>query len=220
VARKIAWSHEEKAPFNGGVLATAGGLVFAGNLERQLNAFDAKTGKKLWSFDAQTGIMAPPITYRLDGEQYVAVMAGWGGGWPLTGGVMALKAGNATGTNRLLVFKLGGTAKLPSFAQKAQLPFPKLASAPAAPGTIAAGDKLYGRFCLRCHGSGAVSAGAYPDLRRSNLIDDLQHYHMATGGALATEGMPDFSGMMSRTEEEAIRAYLIHRSREDAKECR
>jgi len=216
VAQRPKWTVAQAAPFNGGVLATAGGLVFAGNTARRLAAYDDETGRMLWSFDARTGIMAPPITYRLDGVQYVAVMAGWGGGWPLTGGVMALQAGKSVGPNRLLVFKLDGAATLP-----ADPPAPELRAAPIVKSmpsdrtAIAQGDRLYGRFCLRCHGSAAVSAGPYPDLRMSPVVMTDAFRQVVLGGALAAQGMPTFATMLSDTDLRAIRAYLAKRSYED-----
>ncbi|MCW2369039.1 PQQ-dependent dehydrogenase, methanol/ethanol family [Sphingobium sp. B11D3D] len=214
IARKPRWTSEEAAPFNGGVLATAGGLVFAGNAQGRLVAYDDESGKRLWSFEAQTGIVAPPISYRLDGVQYIAVMAGWGGGWPLTGGVMALKAGKTIGPNRLLVFKLDGAAKLPAFTPAEPLPFPDVVDK-GTPAQIAQGDGLFGRFCLRCHGSGAVSAGAYPDLRRTGLLGTKGFSQVVLGGALAEMGMPSFAGHLTPAQVDAIDAYLVRRSLED-----
>jgi alcohol dehydrogenase (cytochrome c)/quinohemoprotein ethanol dehydrogenase len=215
VMQRARWKVAQAAPFNGGVLTTGGGLVFAGNTARKLAAYDDMTGRQLWSFDAQTGIMAPPITYRLDGAQYIAVMAGWGGGWPLTGGVMALQAGKAIGPNRLLVFKLGGAARLPAFTPLPAIEEPIVRAMPADAGAIARGDLLYGRFCLRCHGSGAVSAGAYPDLRSSKLVMSDALRQIVLDGALVGQGMPRFAGMLSANDLIAIRTYLAKRSFED-----
>lgn len=215
LTQRARWKVAQIAPFNGGVLATGGGLVFAGNTARELVAYDDDTGRRLWSFDAQTGIMAPPITYSLDGIQYVAVMAGWGGGWPLTGGVMALQAGKSIGPNRLLVFKLGGTARLPVLAPSTAAATPIAQAMPRDNAAAAKGDKLYGRFCLRCHGSGAVSAGAYPDLRASPTVTDEAFRQIVLNGALALQGMPSFDGKLSDADLAAIRQYLAKRSFED-----
>lgn len=215
VRQEARWRVDEVAPFNGGVLATGGGLVFAGNTARELVAYDEATGRKLWSFDAQTGIMAPPITYAIDGVQYIAVMAGWGGGWPLTGGVMALQAGRSIGPNRLLMFRLEGTARLPPFTPPDVPRQSIVTSMPADTAAIARGDLLYGRFCLRCHGSGAVSAGPYPDLRVSRIVMDEAFHRIVLDGALAAQGMPGFTGQMTRDEVDDVRAYLARRSYED-----
>ncbi len=115
VARRSAGACPTRGLWNGGLLATAGGLLFQGNAEGNLVAYAAKDGKELWSFFGQTGIIAPPITYGIGGEQYVAVLAGWGGVWPLSPGRRARPGQDRPLPNisRLLVFKLGGTAKLP-----------------------------------------------------------------------------------------------------------
>src|SRR5262245_9935269 len=100
IARKPRWTVEYGAYWNGGTLATAGNLVFQGTAEGDFIAYNAVTGERLWSAYAGTGIVAPPITYAIDGKQYVSVMAGWGGAFP--------KKFRSYG--RLLTFALGGTA--------------------------------------------------------------------------------------------------------------
>ncbi len=87
---KVAWEHKEKLPLWAGVLATKGGLVFTGTGDGYLKAFDADSGKVLWQFQTGSGIIAPPITWEMDGEQYVGVTSGYGGAVPLWGGDMAV----------------------------------------------------------------------------------------------------------------------------------
>lgn len=215
VAQQERWRVHQRAPFNGGVLATGGGLVFAGTADRQLVAYDDETGEVLWQFNAQTGIVAPPITYQIDGVQYVAVMAGAGGGWPLLGGPMALKAGNANGPNRLLVFALDGKQELPAYEAPERSGKPIVDTMPTDTAAIARGDALYGRFCLRCHGTSAVSASALPDLRMSPMIMNDALFIVLFDGALAERGMPSFEGKLSRQQAEDIRAYIARRSFED-----
>ena len=82
---KGAWKHDTEQPLMGGVLATAGNLVFTGTPEGFLKAFDAKSGKELWSFQTGSGIVAPPITWTEGGDQYVSVVSGWRGAVPLWG---------------------------------------------------------------------------------------------------------------------------------------
>ena len=101
------------SPWNGGVLASAGGLVFQGNSKQEFAAYDAGRGTELWSTKVQTGVIAAPITYSIKGEQYVAVLAGWGGVWVLAPGILSEVGGPVRNISRLLVFKLGGTARLP-----------------------------------------------------------------------------------------------------------
>jgi len=86
---KTVWEYKNKAPLWGGVLTTAGGLVFTGTPEGYLKAFDAKTGEELWSFQTGSGVVGSPITWEQDGEQWVSVVSGWGGAVPLWGGEVA-----------------------------------------------------------------------------------------------------------------------------------
>lgn len=103
---KIVWEYKNNAPLWGGVLATGGGLVFTGTPEGYLKAFDAKTGKELWKFQTGSGVVGCPITWEMDGEQYVAVPSGWGGAVPLWGGDVAKKVKYLNQGGSLWVFKL------------------------------------------------------------------------------------------------------------------
>ncbi|URW76344.1 methanol/ethanol family PQQ-dependent dehydrogenase [Sphingomonas donggukensis] len=103
---KIAWEYKNKAPLWGGVLVTAGNLVFTGTPEGYLKAFDAKTGKELWKFNTGSGVVGSPVTWSDGGEQYVAVMSGWGGAVPLWGGEVAKAVQHINQGGALWVFKL------------------------------------------------------------------------------------------------------------------
>ena len=103
---KIAWEYKNKAPLWGGVLTTAGNLVFTGTPEGYLKAFDAKTGQELWKFNTGSGVVGSPVTWEQDGEQYVAVMSGWGGAVPLWGGEVAKAVQHINQGGALWVFKL------------------------------------------------------------------------------------------------------------------
>ncbi|AUW60628.1 PQQ-dependent dehydrogenase, methanol/ethanol family (plasmid) [Sphingobium sp. SCG-1] len=103
---KIVWEYKNKAPLWGGVLTTAGNLVFTGTPEGYLKAFDAKTGKELWKFNTGSGVVGSPITWDQDGEQYIAVMSGWGGAVPLWGGEVAKAVQHINQGGALWVFKL------------------------------------------------------------------------------------------------------------------
>lgn len=103
---KIVWEYKNKAPLWGGVLSTAGNLVFTGTPEGFLKAFDAKTGKELWKFQTGSGVVGSPVTWEQDGEQYVAVMSGWGGAVPLWGGEVAKSFSGINQGGSLWVFKL------------------------------------------------------------------------------------------------------------------
>lgn len=103
---RIVWEARNNAPLWGGVMATKGGLVFYGTPEGFLKAVDARSGKELWSFQTGSGVVAPPITWEQDGEQYIAVMSGWGGAVPLWGGDVAKRVNYLNQGGSLWVFKL------------------------------------------------------------------------------------------------------------------
>jgi alcohol dehydrogenase (cytochrome c)/quinohemoprotein ethanol dehydrogenase len=190
--------------------------VFQGTTGSEFNAYDAGSGKKLWSFAAQTGVVAPPVTYTVDGEQYVAVLAGWGGAYALSvdGALIADKA-PVRNISRLLVFKLGGKAKLPPEPELAALPLDPPPSK-ASPEMIAVGQAKYGRYCAVCHAPGAVGSTVLPDLRRAGSLESAQAWSaVVADGLLKDNGMASFKGSLSKDEIEAIRAYVIHRANED-----
>jgi len=215
VAQKERWRVNFKGPWNGGVLATGGGLVFQGNAAQEFAAYDATSGAKLWSTGVQTGIIAAPVTYSIKGEQYVAVLAGWGGIWALAPGILSQVAGPIRNVSRLLVFKLNGSAQLPP-----EQPVPlRPLDPPAASGTpeqIAEGARQYGRFCGVCHGDAAYGGGLLPDLRRSALLADSTAWSSVVhDGALRTRGMVSFAPVLSTAQVEAIRHFIIKRANED-----
>lgn len=219
VAQKERWRVTLGGPWNGGVLATAGGLVFQGNAMGNLVAYDSASGKNLWSFPAQTGVVAAPMTYSIDGEQYVAVLAGWGGAWAITAGVLSDMSGPVRNISRLLVFKLGGKARLPAMPAADDLPLdpPGLT---AAANVVQGGAQLYGRYCTVCHGDAAIQAsgrgGIIPDLRYSGTLASAENWKMIVhDGALKDNGMVSFASVMSAAEADSIRQYVIARANED-----
>ena len=216
IKQEARWEVEFPGPWNGGLLATDGGLVFQGNSSSEFAAYNAADGTKLWSFGAQTGIVAPPITYTVDGEQYVAVLAGWGGAYAITAdGHLVNSQGPVRNISRLLVFKLGGDNELPAEPELAELPLdppPSRASAE----TIALGKGKYARYCAVCHAPGAVGSTVLPDLRRSGTLGNRQAWQaVVQDGILKDNGMVSFAGSLSKEESEAIRAYVIQRANED-----
>jgi quinohemoprotein ethanol dehydrogenase len=215
VAQKERWRVQYKGPWNGGLLATGGGLVFQGNATGEFAAYDTTSGKKLWSFGAQTGVVAPAATYTIKGEQYVAVMAGWGGAFPITSGVLHNVSGPVRNISRLLVFKLGGAAKLPPAPSLAQSPLdPPLFKASVE--VASAGGALYGRYCGVCHGDAAYGSTVLPDLRRSGALGDAKSWAaIVHGGALKANGMASFANVMNEQQAETIRQYVIKRANED-----
>jgi quinohemoprotein ethanol dehydrogenase len=215
IANKEAWRAELGHPWNGGVVSTAGNLVFQGTAMGEFVAYRADTGERVWSAETQAGVLAAPISYEVDGEQYVAVEVGWGGAFGLAAGELALKSHLASNLPRMLVYKLGGNATLPALAVAAQ---PELNPPPetASSATVIAGKKLYHTFCSTCHGDSATGSGVLPDLRYSPVINDAKAMDVIVRqGALQSSGMISFKDEVSAQDLEAIRAYVIHRANED-----
>jgi quinohemoprotein ethanol dehydrogenase len=214
VARRAAWSVPLPVPWNGGTLATAGGLVFQGDAQGNLSAYAARSGARLWSLNLGAGIVAPPISYAVGGRQYVAVAVGWGGGLPQVAGALSTAARSA-GINRLVVLALDGRAPLPPVASSTARLAPPPAT--AAPEQVAAGKALYERRCYYCHGGAVISGGEVADLRYSALLGDAGAIAAVVhDGALATSGMPVFDGLRA-ADIDAIRAYVIARANADAR---
>ena len=210
----IAWDPIQQAPrwieplptmWNGGVLATAGGLAFQGNGSGDLVAYRAEDGARLWRYQAPTGIVAPPITYQIEGEQYLAVLAGWGGAVGLVLAQAEAKTGNE-GT--LLVFKLGGEAELSEKPILVSREF-SLQARTASERDLARGAALYNQHCMRCHGIGAVSQGLVPDLRYMNQSTHDIFEAIVYDGVLSEAGMIGFKDVLSKGEVAALHSYLI-----------
>ncbi len=215
VKQEERWSVPLGGPWNGGILATSGDLVFQGNRNGEFAAYDARDGSKLWSADAQTGVVAAPITYSIDGEQYVAIVAGWGGILPLLIGELAWVDGKPqVNRSRVLVYKLDGNAQLPEPYDVARTK----SIAPAnfgSPQQISQGANIYARYCSGCHGDTAVSGGVLPDLRYSFSLSDRDVWDaILVNGALTQSGMVAFGSELDEAEREALRSYITHRAHE------
>jgi len=210
VAQKVAWQVELPRHGNGGAMVTAADLVFEGTTRQTFAAFDALTGSLLWEYPTQSAPVAGAITYELDGEQYIAVNAGWGGG--------AAQIERGAGTElprapaRLLVFKLGGTLALP--------PLPEAAAAPPEPpplrateATVQAGAQLFAETCSVCHGSNAI--GGVKDLRHMTAETHGLFNDIVLHGIYVDKGMASFDDLLAPEQVDAIHAYLIARANED-----
>jgi quinohemoprotein ethanol dehydrogenase len=214
VRRKEVWRVSYPGPWNGGTLTTAGNLVAQGDASGGFNVYRADTGEKLWSTPAQSAIMAGPMTYEVNGEQYIAVMSGWGGAFPLLEGKEAARSGNLRNVSRMLAFKLGGSASLPPLEPREFVINPPADTANRA--SIAAGEGLFGRYCGVCHGENAVGGGVIPDLRASAFLNNDFWYEIVLNGAMKDNGMAPFKSVLDHQNAEAIRAYVIHRANEDS----
>ncbi|PLW66770.1 PQQ-dependent dehydrogenase, methanol/ethanol family [Pseudohalioglobus lutimaris] len=207
IKQSARWTSEVGPIAGGGVLSTAGNLLFQGSSSGTLQAMNASTGELLWGHDTQTMVMAAPISYAIDGEQYVAVAVGFGGGAAAEAGPIVHHR-DIPNLSRVLVYKLGAKAELPPVReQKRQLPKP----APVTAGAEAVdhGQVLYQRHCSYCHGDGMRTGGLTPDLRYSGqAVHDIWQ-DIVIGGVLKGRGMISFAPYLSEKDAEDVRQYVL-----------
>lgn len=204
-----AWRIAHNGVWNGGVLTTAGNLLVQGNAEGQFVIYRADDGSKLWEMPIHTGAVAGPISYSVNGEQYIAIAAGWAGSIPVIGGGMAPTHDTPS---RVLAFKLGGTATLP---QPVSQPLPDLPAATAATDTVMRGKALYAVHCRFCHGGDVISGGMTPDLRHMTRDTHEKFKQIVLLGARAAAGMAPFADVLNEPDVDAIHAYIIDRAIEE-----
>ncbi len=213
VAHKVIWEHKyANLMDHSGVLSTAGGVVMQGSLDGKLRVFNDETGEVIKEIDTGSPLIAAPMTYSVNGVQYVAILAGsGGGGWNFWApGNVALERGN---DNRILVFRLdGGATPIPP-ALAAVTPIPEPPAQPGTPADITAGGALFGRNCAACHGN--ADRAPVPDLRRSGFIREAAAFQtVVRGGALEKRGMPSWDDLLTEAEVEQIRAHLVSVARD------
>lgn len=212
VTQELAWKVVHNSPWNGGTLATAGNLVFQGTGDGHLVAWRADNGEQVWRADTRSGIIAAPMTYRVDGVQYVAIMAGWGGALALAGG-QAGKWGGTGVPGRILVYKLGGDAQLPP--REFSRPVPNPPPVQASEETIARGSQLYHRVCAVCHGAMVISGSNLPDLRYMSPETHEKFLAIVLGGLYRDQGMVSFANVLDLDEAQAIHAYINVRAHQE-----
>lgn len=207
VSQKAVWKVSEGAP-DGGTMSTPE-LVFQGTRTGYLKVYDARTGEKLTEIFTGTGIMAAPITYDVDGEQYVAVMAGYGGA-PTCCYPSDAVFHEYENVGRILAFKIGGgTTPLPPKRKPIATPAPPEMSIQKE--LVARGSILYGAYCRACHGGfGKNNFSLHPDLSKLSLAKHQTFADIVLGGILAQNGMASFSNSLSEEDVEAIHQYLVN----------
>jgi quinohemoprotein ethanol dehydrogenase len=212
VAQKIVWEHTTSAGirgYDGGVMSTAGNLVFQGRGSGELWVYAADSGKTLKVIKTGSHLMAAPMTYSVNGEQFVAIQAGYGGAaitvGPIPPSSAALKYQN---TNRIIAFKLGGGAVPPPPPRKEE-PFSKPPAETASQAQIDTGELKFVTECSRCHVLGPSST---PDLRKLNDGLHATFKDIVLKGVLAPSGMERFDDILNEQDVDAIHAYLINQS--------
>ena len=212
VKKKRAWKVHHSKPSNGGILSTAGDLVFQGTWDGTFAAYDAYNGKKLWQYKSDSAVLAGPMTYELDGEQYIAVAQGSGGTVMITVGDELMK--KKTNQNKLLVFKKG------RFNQTVSLASNELATIKALghkvnsdPAVIKQGESLYHNNCASCHGINALSNYVVPDLRYMSEQTHSDFASIVIGGTRTHKGMIGFYETLGLDDVDAIHAYLANKQK-------
>ncbi|MFM1885371.1 MAG: hypothetical protein RL026_528 [Pseudomonadota bacterium] len=204
VARREVWRSELRGSIASGVLSTAGGLVFQGAHKGEFSAYDARDGRKLWSTDPQTGVVAGAVSYAVDGRQYVAVLAGYG-----------TRDYYTPNRSRLLVYTLDGKAKLPPAGE---MPPARVLDPPPPFGTPAQrerGGQLYAQQCVMCHETQFGNRGLFPALNVSPMLKaEAAFRSVVIDGVLEPRGMVSFRERLSAEDAEAIRAFLVQRANE------
>jgi len=210
VLQQQVWEIPTDGAWDAGTLTTASNLLFQGKANGHLRAFNALTGEQLWDENLGLGISAPPITYSVNGKQYLAILVGWGGAMSALGGQEMADYGWAYGeqTRRLLAFSLDGTRAVP------------LSTPPRVPTPLATSDFIvdvataesgaldYESICSFCHGGAAIAAGMAPDLRASSVILSAGAFEQVVrGGTLKSRGMPPFTDF-SDADLNSIRHYI------------
>lgn len=217
--RLLAWDPQtqterwrvEHGDLGGGTLATAGNLVFQGLANGKFSAYAADSGEQLWEFAAGTTLMAGPVTYAVEDEQYVAVLAGRGGGAGLVGGPTGKRWQKIINENRVLVFKLNGSEQLPPPRERelvVSIP-DDLRAEFADQDRLSVGQKHYEQYCYMCHGIGAMSGGVIPDLRFASEQSYRDWPEIVIGGSHTERGMRSFAGALTTEDALAIRAYVL-----------
>ena len=194
--------------FHPGTMTTAGNLVFQGRVDGSLRAYAADTGKELWRSDLGLGLSAPPITYAVNGRQYVAILVGWGGAMAGLGGPLSAAHGWSYGVHKryLVAFALDGKAALPA-QPPPTFATPLKAEFTVNPAQAQAGAELFAR-CVTCHGPGAVAAGMAPDLRASFVATSTEQFtRVVRNGARAARGMPAYTDITDQ-ELTALQHYI------------
>ena len=210
---RIVWEQPGGDIWDGGVLSTGGDLVIRGDIAGQLNVYAADSGKLLKAIDSGTSMMAAPMTYEVNGVQYLSVMAGYGGGMlfkPFPPESAAYRFGNA---GRILTFKLDGGKVPKPDPVRSEAAFTDIAQPRGSAEQISHGAILYNRYCSRCH---VFGRGLLPDLRRMTPVTHSLFSEIVLHGAYEAKGMARWDDVLTQADVDAVHAYLIDQTRQAA----
>ncbi|MEL0454698.1 PQQ-dependent dehydrogenase, methanol/ethanol family [Flavobacteriaceae bacterium SZ-1-7] len=204
IKQKQVWSVKQDNIWNGGLLTTASNLVFQGTADGKLTAYNGINGQLLWEANLQTGILAPPITYLVDGVQYITVITGWGGGYG-----MKNKHTNLVLPGTIYTFKIGGKQQLPEayplYERELINPLWELDKS-----KIVEGETLFWQYCGTCHVVAEGGGGVAPDLGYSFMVGNDAFKEVVLNGALLTNGMPRFDDRLTEEDIKNIQHYIIN----------
>ena len=211
VTQREVWRVQHATAWNGGLLSTAGDLIFQGRADGQFAAYTADTGELVWESPVHVGIIAAPVSYSIDGEQYITVVAGWGGAYGLASGAPRHR-NNVLSEGRILTYKLGGKAELPT----PEVTYLAVPTPPAMDYTAEQqrhGQDLFHQYCAVCHGPGVGTAGPVANLMYAGQETHSIWDAIVVGGAYAEKGMPSFNHALTASDAQDIRAYVIERAK-------
>lgn len=204
IKQERVWSKKQALRYNGGLLSTTTGLIMQSDAEGNFSIRDDETGDILWQYDIRSGGIASPVTYLVDGEQYITILVGWGG---VVGQAENIAGRLHPGT--VYTFKIGGDAEAPETLPEIEKTFTSI-KPNASPTNIGEGFNLYAQYCIGCHGNPWFTGGNIPSLMLSsdgvfNAYDDI-----VLDGRLASEGMPDFGDMLTEEELDDIKNFMLY----------
>ncbi|MEO8016637.1 MAG: PQQ-binding-like beta-propeller repeat protein [Pseudomonadota bacterium] len=211
--QRAAWAQPTPGAYSGGVLSTAGDLVFQGEADGHITGYSAAEGRRVWAFYAATAALGAPISFAVGKRQYISILTGPTQGQPASLGVMSAQFGwdSRLHPRRLLTFALDGTGTLPP------TPGPTPAKPLDAPeitidAALAKDGAATFAKCQWCHGAGAIAGGSAPDLRASPALLNAASFATIVRGGLEARGMPKFDELNDR-ELEGLRNYVRVRAR-------
>lgn len=210
ILRKKVWTVDQNADWNGGLLATTTDLLFQGTAQGDFICYDAANGKILWQMNLGGGILAPPISYLIDGKQYISVAVGWGGGYGMKKKFTPLQTG------KIFSFVLNGHAVLPPFNKAVALVKPTT-NINASAAELVQGGKLFWTYCGTCHVINEGGGGLAPDLAYSMIAADPNNIlAIVHDGGYLPLGMPKFGDRLSKEDILSIQKYILTMAKQES----